>query len=213
MLWLQRWNFIERAKQERALWEAFERGEDLEALVAAMAEAKKAADKAKKMVEEAKKQVAGFASGAMASVQGLVGDAGSGLIAASAGAGRLIGKDMQTIGKAMQGAATPGAMEKSVKQGMGLKDGKGTMGDAMMAATGMGSGQIPGATDPKRVDGGVARVVARMGVEQHLHFVLQAAQVLGGRCGRVQTSAHPPIFHRQAHHPIRAGGGQTAKQI
>ena len=35
MLWLQRWNFIERAKQERALWEAFERGEDLEALVAA----------------------------------------------------------------------------------------------------------------------------------------------------------------------------------
>ncbi|MFS6828264.1 hypothetical protein AAF143_16090 [Cyanobium sp. ATX-6F1] len=26
MLWLKRWNFIERAKLERELWEAFERG-------------------------------------------------------------------------------------------------------------------------------------------------------------------------------------------
>ncbi|MCX5944738.1 MAG: hypothetical protein NTZ53_05380 [Cyanobacteria bacterium] len=31
--WSQRWNFIERAKLERQLWEAFERGEALEALV------------------------------------------------------------------------------------------------------------------------------------------------------------------------------------
>ena len=31
--WLQRWNFIERARLERQLWEAFERGEKLEALV------------------------------------------------------------------------------------------------------------------------------------------------------------------------------------
>ena len=31
--WLQRWNFIERARLERQLWEAFERGENLEALV------------------------------------------------------------------------------------------------------------------------------------------------------------------------------------
>lgn len=31
--WLQRWNFIERARLERQLWEAFERREDLEALV------------------------------------------------------------------------------------------------------------------------------------------------------------------------------------
>ena len=31
--WLQRWNFIERAKLERELWEAFERGEALEPLV------------------------------------------------------------------------------------------------------------------------------------------------------------------------------------
>jgi len=30
---LQRWNFIERARHERRLWEAFERGEDLEALL------------------------------------------------------------------------------------------------------------------------------------------------------------------------------------
>ena len=36
MLWLKRWNFIERAKLERELWEAFERREDLEALVEAL---------------------------------------------------------------------------------------------------------------------------------------------------------------------------------
>jgi hypothetical protein len=29
----QRWNFIERARLERQLWDAFERKEDLEALV------------------------------------------------------------------------------------------------------------------------------------------------------------------------------------
>jgi len=33
MLWLQRWNFIERARQERVLWDAFERGADLDALI------------------------------------------------------------------------------------------------------------------------------------------------------------------------------------
>jgi hypothetical protein len=33
MLWLRRWNFIERARLERELWDAFERGEDLEALL------------------------------------------------------------------------------------------------------------------------------------------------------------------------------------
>lgn len=33
MSWLQRWNFIERARIERQLWEAFERREDLEVLV------------------------------------------------------------------------------------------------------------------------------------------------------------------------------------
>ena len=31
--WLQRFNFIERAKLERQLWEAFERGEPIETLV------------------------------------------------------------------------------------------------------------------------------------------------------------------------------------
>ena len=31
--WLQRFNFIERAKLERELWEAFERGEPIEQLV------------------------------------------------------------------------------------------------------------------------------------------------------------------------------------
>ena len=33
--WLQRWNFIERARLERQLWDAFERGEPIEQLVAA----------------------------------------------------------------------------------------------------------------------------------------------------------------------------------
>ena len=31
--WFQRWNFIERARLERQLWECFERGEDLESLL------------------------------------------------------------------------------------------------------------------------------------------------------------------------------------
>jgi hypothetical protein len=42
--WLQRWNFIERARLERQLWEAFERGEDLEALVANCRQAVAAGD-------------------------------------------------------------------------------------------------------------------------------------------------------------------------
>ena len=33
MIFLRRWNFIERARLERQLWEAFERGEDLDALL------------------------------------------------------------------------------------------------------------------------------------------------------------------------------------
>ncbi len=35
MSFLQRWNFIERAKLERQLWDAYERGDDLDALVGA----------------------------------------------------------------------------------------------------------------------------------------------------------------------------------
>jgi hypothetical protein len=34
MLWLRRWNFIERARLERELWDAFERGEDLDVRLA-----------------------------------------------------------------------------------------------------------------------------------------------------------------------------------
>lgn len=34
MTFLRRWNFIERARLERQLWEAFERGEDLDAKLA-----------------------------------------------------------------------------------------------------------------------------------------------------------------------------------
>ena len=37
-IWLQRWNFIERAKHEQSLWEAFERGDDLEQRVADLAQ-------------------------------------------------------------------------------------------------------------------------------------------------------------------------------
>ncbi|MEA5423968.1 hypothetical protein [Synechococcus sp. CBW1006] len=37
--WLQRWNFIERARLERQLWEAFERRENLEQLVEACSQA------------------------------------------------------------------------------------------------------------------------------------------------------------------------------
>ena len=33
MTLFQRWNFIERAKLERQLWDAFERGDDLQALL------------------------------------------------------------------------------------------------------------------------------------------------------------------------------------
>jgi hypothetical protein len=38
MAWLDRWNFIARARLERELWDAFERGEDPEALVAQAAQ-------------------------------------------------------------------------------------------------------------------------------------------------------------------------------
>ena len=31
--WLQRWNFIQRAKLERQLWDAFERGEPIEQMM------------------------------------------------------------------------------------------------------------------------------------------------------------------------------------
>jgi hypothetical protein len=42
--WLQRWNFIERARHERALWEAFEQGRDIDALVEQCREAVEAGD-------------------------------------------------------------------------------------------------------------------------------------------------------------------------
>lgn len=39
MAWLQRFNFIARARLERELWDAFERGEDLDAQLAQAAQA------------------------------------------------------------------------------------------------------------------------------------------------------------------------------
>jgi len=42
--WIQRWNFIERARIERQLWDAFQRGEDIDALVAACRNAVDAGD-------------------------------------------------------------------------------------------------------------------------------------------------------------------------
>ncbi len=44
MAWLQRWNFIARARLERELWDAFERGEDPEALVAQALQASQSGD-------------------------------------------------------------------------------------------------------------------------------------------------------------------------
>ncbi|MEO1003737.1 MAG: hypothetical protein AAFX65_11580 [Cyanobacteria bacterium J06638_7] len=43
--WLQRWNFIERARVERLLWDAFERGEPIEQLVQQCAGAVAAGDR------------------------------------------------------------------------------------------------------------------------------------------------------------------------
>jgi hypothetical protein len=44
---LQRWNFIERARHERALWEAFEQGQDIDALVEQCRAAVAAGDQAR----------------------------------------------------------------------------------------------------------------------------------------------------------------------
>ena len=52
-----------------------------------------------------------------------------------------------------------------------------------------------------------------MGVEQHLHFVLQAAQVLGGFAGLADAGTRPPILNRMADDAVQAGGGQAAKQL
>ncbi|MEA5443687.1 hypothetical protein [Cyanobium gracile] len=45
MSWLQRWNFIERARIERQLWDAFERRENLEVLVEECRQAVTAGDR------------------------------------------------------------------------------------------------------------------------------------------------------------------------
>ena len=45
MSFFQRWNFIERARLERQLWEAFERGDDLEAMVQACRDAVESGDR------------------------------------------------------------------------------------------------------------------------------------------------------------------------
>ena len=44
---LQRWNFIERARYERALWEAFEQGQDIDGLVEQCRAAVEAGDQAR----------------------------------------------------------------------------------------------------------------------------------------------------------------------
>lgn len=44
MTWLRRWNFIDRARQERLLWDAFERGENLDECVEACARQAEAGD-------------------------------------------------------------------------------------------------------------------------------------------------------------------------
>jgi hypothetical protein len=49
MLWLQRWNFIERARIERQIWDAFERGESPEALVEECRRAVEAGDASRRL--------------------------------------------------------------------------------------------------------------------------------------------------------------------
>jgi hypothetical protein len=44
MNWLRRWNFIERARQERLLWDAYERRENLDELLEACAVQAEAGD-------------------------------------------------------------------------------------------------------------------------------------------------------------------------
>ncbi|MFN9621967.1 MAG: hypothetical protein ACK587_03895 [Cyanobacteriota bacterium] len=44
MTWLQRFNFIARARLERELWDAFERGEDLDSQLAEAARAAETGD-------------------------------------------------------------------------------------------------------------------------------------------------------------------------
>jgi hypothetical protein len=52
MAWLERWNFIARARLERELWDAFERGDDLDAeLARAEAEAQTGDDTARFRLE------------------------------------------------------------------------------------------------------------------------------------------------------------------
>ena len=44
MMWLKRWNFIERARLERELWEAFEAKDAIDAMVSALKARIEAAD-------------------------------------------------------------------------------------------------------------------------------------------------------------------------
>ena len=44
MMWLKRWNFIERARLERELWDAFEAKDDIDAMVSALKARIEAAD-------------------------------------------------------------------------------------------------------------------------------------------------------------------------
>ncbi len=49
MLWLQRWNFIERARIERQIWDAFERGESPEEMVEECRRAVEAGDASRQL--------------------------------------------------------------------------------------------------------------------------------------------------------------------
>ena len=44
MMWLKRWNFIERARWGRELWDAFEAKDDIDAMVSALKARIEAAD-------------------------------------------------------------------------------------------------------------------------------------------------------------------------
>ena len=64
---------------------------------------------------------------------------------------------------------------------------------------------------PQRVDGECAVGIGIVGVEQHLHFILQTSQQ-GGRARRRCTS-HQPWIDIAAYHPIERGSWQIGKHI
>jgi len=58
---------------------------------------------------------------------------------------------------------------------------------------------------------GFARIVHRVGVEQHLRLALQPLEQLGAR--RVGRAFNQPGVHRAANHAVQAGAGNAAQRL